>query len=104
MPTGTSPSTWSGAQEIGGYRSAVAAPLLHKGNVVGVIFVAKKVPQPFTGHASIRREAVDFELSQNERIVGCRKRQRRLGVIRIGGFSAFGPNITLSRLSASIRA
>jgi len=40
--------TWSGAQEIGGYRSAVGAPLLHKGNVVGVIFVAKKVPQPFT--------------------------------------------------------
>src|SRR5262245_1242342 len=39
---------WSGAQEIGGYRSAVGAPLLHKGNVVGVIFVAKKVPQPFT--------------------------------------------------------
>jgi GAF domain-containing protein len=40
--------TWSRAQEIGGYRSAVGAPLLHKGNVVGVIFVAKKVPQPFT--------------------------------------------------------
>jgi GAF domain-containing protein len=40
--------TWSGAQEIGGYRSAVGAPLLHKGNVVGVIFVAKKRPQPFT--------------------------------------------------------
>jgi GAF domain-containing protein len=40
--------TWSGAQKIGGYRSAVGAPLLHKGNVVGVIFVAKKVPQPFT--------------------------------------------------------
>jgi GAF domain-containing protein len=40
--------TWSGAQEIGGYRAAVGAPLLHKGNVVGVIFVAKKVPQPFT--------------------------------------------------------
>jgi two-component system, NtrC family, sensor kinase len=40
--------TWSGAQEIGGYRSAVGAPLLHKGNVVRVIFVAKKVPQPFT--------------------------------------------------------
>jgi GAF domain-containing protein len=40
--------TWSGAQEIGGYRSALGAPLLHKGDVVGVIFVAKKVPQPFT--------------------------------------------------------
>src|SRR5262249_12126685 len=40
--------TWSGAQEIGGYRSALGAPLLHKGGVVGVIFVAKKVPQPFT--------------------------------------------------------
>jgi GAF domain-containing protein len=40
--------TWSGAQEIGGYRSALGAPLLRKGAVVGVIFVAKKVPQPFT--------------------------------------------------------
>jgi GAF domain-containing protein len=40
--------TWSGAQEIGGYRSALGAPLLRKGDVVGVIFVAKKVPQPFT--------------------------------------------------------
>ena len=40
--------TWSGAQEIGGYRSALGAPLLRKGDVVGVILVAKKVPQPFT--------------------------------------------------------
>src|SRR5262249_40200052 len=40
--------TWSGAQEIGGYRSALGVPLLRKGGVVGVIFVAKKVPQPFT--------------------------------------------------------
>jgi GAF domain-containing protein len=40
--------TWSGAQEIGGYRSALGAPLLRKGDVVGVIFVAKKVPHPFT--------------------------------------------------------
>src|SRR5262249_41246849 len=29
-------------------RSALGAPLLRKGDVVGVIFVAKKVPQPFT--------------------------------------------------------
>jgi signal transduction histidine kinase len=40
--------TWSGAQQIGGYRAALGAPLLHKGTVVGVIFVAKTVPQPFT--------------------------------------------------------
>src|SRR5262249_5803298 len=40
--------TWSGAQEIGGYRSALGAPLLHKGGVVGGIFVAEKVPRPFT--------------------------------------------------------
>ncbi len=40
--------TWSGAQKIGGYRAALGAPLLHKGTVVGVIFVAKTVPQPFT--------------------------------------------------------
>ena len=40
--------TWSGAQEIGGYRAALGAPLLHEGTVVGVIFVAKTVPQPFT--------------------------------------------------------
>ena len=40
--------TWSGAQKIGGYRAALGAPLLHRGTVVGVIFVAKTVPQPFT--------------------------------------------------------
>src|SRR5262245_56455398 len=40
--------TWSGAQKIGGYRAALGVPLLHKGTVVGVIFVAKMVPQPFT--------------------------------------------------------
>jgi GAF domain-containing protein len=40
--------TWSGAQKIGGYRAALGAPLLHKGTVVGVLFVAKTVPQPFT--------------------------------------------------------
>ena len=40
--------TWSGAQEIGGYRAAVGAPLLREGKVVGVMFVAKTVPQPFT--------------------------------------------------------
>jgi GAF domain-containing protein len=40
--------TWSGAQEIGDYRAALGAPLLREGNVAGVIFVAKTVPQPFT--------------------------------------------------------
>jgi signal transduction histidine kinase len=40
--------TWNDAQKIGGYRAALGAPLLRKGNVVGVIFVAKTVPQPFT--------------------------------------------------------
>ena len=40
--------TWSGAQRIGGYRAALGAPLLREGNVVGVLFVAKTVPQPFT--------------------------------------------------------
>src|SRR5262245_22411872 len=40
--------TWTGAQAIGGYRAALGAPLLRKGAVVGVIFVAKTTPQPFT--------------------------------------------------------
>jgi two-component system, NtrC family, sensor kinase len=40
--------TWSGAQDIGGWRAALGAPLLREGRVVGVIFVAKTVPQPFT--------------------------------------------------------
>src|SRR5262247_826471 len=40
--------TWTGAQAIGGYRAALGAPLLRKGAVVGVIFVAKTAPQPFT--------------------------------------------------------
>jgi signal transduction histidine kinase/DNA-binding response OmpR family regulator len=40
--------TWTEAQEIGGYRAALGAPLLRKGEVVGVIFVAKTEPRPFT--------------------------------------------------------
>src|SRR5262252_5227480 len=40
--------TWTGTQEIGGHRAALGAPLLRKGDVVGVIFVAKTAPQPFT--------------------------------------------------------
>jgi GAF domain-containing protein len=40
--------TWTEAQKLGGYRAALGVPLLHKANVVGVIFVVKTVPQPFT--------------------------------------------------------
>jgi GAF domain-containing protein len=35
-------------QKISGYRAALGAPLLRKGKAVGVVFVARKVPQPFT--------------------------------------------------------
>jgi two-component system, NtrC family, sensor kinase len=40
--------TWGGAQKIGGYRAALGVPLLRKGDVVGVIFVARTSPQPYT--------------------------------------------------------
>jgi signal transduction histidine kinase len=40
--------TWGDAQKIGGYRAALGVPLLRQGDVVGVIFVAKTVPQPFS--------------------------------------------------------
>jgi signal transduction histidine kinase/DNA-binding response OmpR family regulator len=40
--------TWREAQQISGYRAALGAPLLRGGKVVGVIFVGKTVPQPFT--------------------------------------------------------
>src|SRR5262245_54321664 len=40
--------TWTGAQEIGGYRAALGAPLLRKGDFVGVYFVAKTATQPVT--------------------------------------------------------
>ncbi|MFO1097846.1 MAG: GAF domain-containing protein [Xanthobacteraceae bacterium] len=39
--------TWSRPQEIAGYRAALGVPLLRKGNVVGVLFIAKIVAQPF---------------------------------------------------------
>jgi GAF domain-containing protein/CheY-like chemotaxis protein len=39
---------WGEAQNVGGYRAAIGAPLLSKGHVVGVIFVGKTVPQPFS--------------------------------------------------------
>jgi GAF domain-containing protein len=37
-------------QKIAGYRSALGVPLLHKGDVVGVIFVGKNVKRPFTAN------------------------------------------------------
>jgi GAF domain-containing protein len=39
---------WGEAQKIGGYRAALGAPLLRKGNVVGVVIVYKNLAQPFT--------------------------------------------------------
>ena len=40
--------TYGEIQKIAGYRAALGVPLLHKSNVVGVIFVGKNVPHPFT--------------------------------------------------------
>ena len=40
--------TWGGAQKIGGYRAALGVPLMSKGDVVGVIFVARTAPLPYT--------------------------------------------------------
>ena len=40
--------TRSDAQKIGGFRAALGAPLLRDGKVVGVIFVAKTKPEPFS--------------------------------------------------------
>ena len=42
--------TWTAAQKIGGYRAALGIPLLRKGNVVGVIFLAKSLPEPYTAN------------------------------------------------------
>ena len=36
------------AQRLGNYRAALGVPLMRKDNVIGVIFLAKKIPGPFT--------------------------------------------------------
>ncbi|HEY7246327.1 MAG TPA: GAF domain-containing protein [Xanthobacteraceae bacterium] len=40
--------TWGDAQKVAGYRAAIGTPLLSKGDVVGVIFVGRALPQPFS--------------------------------------------------------
>jgi GAF domain-containing protein/DNA-binding response OmpR family regulator len=40
--------TWADAQKLAGYRAGLGAPLLRGGNVVGVIFIARTAPRPFT--------------------------------------------------------
>jgi two-component system, NtrC family, sensor kinase len=40
--------TWGGAQKIGGYRAGLAVPLWRKDEVVGVIFVGRTKPLPFS--------------------------------------------------------
>src|SRR4029453_3937188 len=40
--------TYGEAQKIAGYRAALGVPLLRQRDVIGVIFVAKITPQPFT--------------------------------------------------------
>ncbi len=40
--------TWTGAQEVGGYRAALGVPLLRNDRVVGVIFVGRSEPRAFT--------------------------------------------------------
>jgi two-component system NtrC family sensor kinase len=40
--------THSEAQERGGFRSVLAVPLLREGNPIGVVFLARKLPTPFT--------------------------------------------------------
>ena len=40
--------TLGDVQKIAGYRAALSVPLLREGNVVGVIFLARSVPHPFS--------------------------------------------------------
>jgi GAF domain-containing protein len=68
--------TWSEAQKIGGYRSALGVPLLHQDNVVGVIFIGKTVPQPFTA------KQIELATTFGDQAVIAMENARLLGELR----------------------
>jgi PAS domain S-box-containing protein len=68
--------TWSEAQKIGGYRSALGVPLLHQDNVVGVIFIGKTAPQPFTA------KQIELATTFGDQAVIAMENARLLGELR----------------------
>jgi hypothetical protein len=68
----------SDLQKIGGYRAALSVPLLREGDVMGAIFLARTVPQPFSDRPATPAR-IKVGRSQERPFCLCAEHERQLG-------------------------
>jgi GAF domain-containing protein len=96
-------------QKIGGYRAALGVPLLRDGTVLGVIFIAKSVPQPFSAsHIELVTSFADQALIalENARLLNelreaLQQQTATAEVLKVISRSAFDLQVVLDALTES---